>query len=573
MNIKQSFTLLFVAFGAITCLAQEKRGADIPWTTYEAENMKTKGTVMGPKYDPFLVETESSGQKCVKLNSKGQGVEFKSLKDANSIVIRYSLPDSKTGGGTNSTLGVYKNGKLLKALAVTSKYSMLYGSYPFTNDPQAGKPRNFYDEVRLKDIQINAGDVIKISRDDLKGDNAEFCIIDLVDLEKIPAPLTAPENSLSITDKSFLGENFNGNYTEAFKNCVGKAWETKKTVWIPAGTYKISGDIFVPNNVTIQGAGMWHSILEGDDSLYEDPSKRVRFYGNGSNIHISDFAIVGKLNYRSDDEANDAIVGNYGTNSTISRLWIEHTKVGVWVENSKNLLVEGCRFRNLIADGINFCVGMSESTMSNCTARGTGDDCFAMWPATFLFQKFPPGKNTITHCTAQLPFLANGAAIYGGESNKITNCVFTDISPGSAILISTTFPTEDAKVNNNFTGTTIIENCDIKTSGGFDHSWDWRSAIQICLDRRDISGLQINNVTIDNSLSDGIGVVTRLNNGKAPKLSNAVFNNVTISKFGIGAEGKKGLSIDKDAEGSIAVVNSNLSESRNDSKIFTILNQ
>jgi len=563
--------LILVAFIAIVSYAQDKPGATIPWTTYEAESMKSNGTVMGPKYGPFMVETESSGQKCVKLHKKGQYVQFKSLNKANSIVVRFSLPDNETGIGTKTHLGIYKNGTLLQTVEVNSKLTMLYGKYPFTNDPKAGKPRNFYDEVRIKNVDINEGDVIKIQRNDVKGNTAEYCIIDLVDLENIPAPLSAPENSISITDKSFTGNVVNGDYTDAFKQCVGKAWESKKIVWIPEGTFKISGDIIVPSNVTIQGAGMWHSVLVGDDSLYgEDASRRIKFYGNGSNIHLADFAIIGKLNYRADDEPNDGIVGAYGTNSTISRVWIEHTKIGVWVENSKNLIVEGCRFRNTIADGVNFCVGMNESTIKNCTARGTGDDCFAMWPATFLPQKFKPGNNTISHCTGQLPFLANGAAIYGGESNKISNCLFVDISPGSAILISTTFPTEDPLVNNNFTGTTVIENCEIKSSGGFDHSWDWRSAIQICLDRRSITGIQINNVKIENSLSDGIGIVSRMGE-KAPVLSDAVLNNVTIGKFGIGTEGKHGLYIDKDVNGRLTVIGSKISETKNESNSFTII--
>jgi hypothetical protein len=569
--IQTTAVLMLCVFSILKSMAQEKPGATVPWLTYEAESMKTNGTVLGPKYDPFLVETESSGQKCVKLNASQQFVQFKATKKANAIVIRYSLPDKPEGGGTTSTLVLYKNGKRMQDLDVSSRLTMLYGKYPFSNDPKMGKPRNFYDEVRTKDFPVNESDVVKIVREDKKGNTADFCIIDLVDLEEAPEPLKAPENALSVTDKEFMGNNFTGDYTQAFKQCVGKAWETKKSVWIPAGNYKITGEIMVPANVTIQGAGMWHTVLFGDDSLYEEePSRRVKFYGNGSNIHISDFSIMGKLNHRDDTEGNDAIVGCYGTNSSISRLWIEHTKIGVWVENCKNFTVEDCRFRNTIADGINFCVGMTESTMKNCTARGTGDDCFAMWPATFILQKFKPGKNSIVHCTAQLPFLANGAAIYGGESNKIANCLFTDISPGSAILISTTFPIEDNKNNNTFSGTTLVENCDIKTSGGFDHSWDWRSAVQICLDKKDISGIELNNVSITNSLSDGIGIVSRLNKDKEPVLSNTVFKNVTVSKYSTGTKGKFAFYIDKNVRGSVTVENSKLSETKNESGGFTI---
>lgn len=261
-------------------------------------------------------------------------------------------------------------------------------------------------------------------------------------------------------------------------------------------------------------------MLVGDESLYTDANKRVRLKGNGSNIHLSDFAIIGKLNYRNDNEPNDGIVGSYGTNSTISRLWIEHTKVGMWIENSKHLLIEDCRLRNTIADGINFCVGMTQSTIQDCTPRGAGDDCFAIWPATFDKQEYSPGRNLITHCTSQLPFLANGVAIYGGESNQVKNCSFIDISQGSAILVSTTFPTEDRRknINNNFSGSTVIENCDIKTSGCYYHEWDWRAAVQICLDKRNISGIEMNNLIIENSLSDGLSVIAKNVGGENRRL-------------------------------------------------------
>src|SRR5258706_5746139 len=170
-------------------------GADMPWTTYEAEDMKTTGTVLGPKYVPFLVETESSGQKCVKLAAAGEYVEFTAQSPANALVVRYSLPDSQTGGGINSTISLYKNGKPVKNLPITSHYSWLYGNYPFANRPSEGKPRNFYDEVRLKDLAIAKGDVLRLQ----KTYNDPHCIIDLVDLENVAPPLAAPANSLSVT--------------------------------------------------------------------------------------------------------------------------------------------------------------------------------------------------------------------------------------------------------------------------------------------------------------------------------------------------------------------------------------
>jgi parallel beta-helix repeat protein len=577
-HLPMKIKLLCAIAGLLASLkstAQPKYGADIPWTTYEAEAMYTTGKVLGPKYTPFQVETESSGQKCVKLGAAGQFIEFTSKGMANSLVLRYSLPDKKQGNGLLANLGIYVNGKVVRHEQISSRYSWLYGKYPFTNDPAGGHPRNFYNEIRIKDLHIGAGDKVRAAYSPAKDDGADYCIIDLVDLENISPALKQPENALSVTNPDFTGKGIVDDYTEAFRRCITKAAETGKTVWIPAGNFKISGDITLPAGLHMQGAGMWYTTLVGDNKLYGSAERRVRLKGDGSNIHISDFAITGKLTYRSDKEGNDGIVGSFGTNSSISRIWIEHTKVGMWIENSQNLKITGCRMRNTIADGINLCVGMSKSTIQNCTARGTGDDCFAIWPAAFAPQTFSPGHNLITNCTAQLPFLANGAAIYGGESNNVKNCLFKDISQGSAILISTTFPTANPEkgVDNNFSGTTVADNCEIATSGGFDHEWDWRAALEICVDKRAIKGVQISNLHITNSLSNAINVIAGKSPAKPLSFTDAVFENVDIHNYGLGKNKTYGLYVAKNANGSLQLRNSSITRIKIASKSFTMLNK
>ena len=85
----------------------------------------------------------------------------------------------------------------MRALSLTSRYSWLYGNYPFSNRPSEGKPRNFFDELRVKGLKIGRNDVIRLQRSDA---DAAYCIVDLVDLEDVPGPLPAPENSLSVLD-------------------------------------------------------------------------------------------------------------------------------------------------------------------------------------------------------------------------------------------------------------------------------------------------------------------------------------------------------------------------------------
>lgn len=546
------------------------RGAEIPWTTYEAEEMSTTGERVGPNYGPNQPQAEASQQQCVKL-AADKHVEFKALKAANTLVLRYSLPDGLSGGGQDSELELFQNGEWVRTIPVTSRLSWLYGSYPFTNELSGGHPRNFFDEVRIKDLPITAGDTLKLVK---KPDAAEFCLIDFADLEQVNPPTAQPENSLSATDPRF-GAAADGltDDTEALRKCIAAAVKEGRTVWLPPGEFKVTGDLKIPPNTVLQGSGMWHSTLIGDIAAYADSKTRVRIIGFGANIHLSDFAILGKLDYRKDAEPNDGIVGSFGNDSTIRRVWIEHTKAGIWVNNSANLLVEGCRFRNTIADGLNFCVGMVDSTASNCTSRGTGDDGFALWPATHMPQKFQPGGNRISHCTAQFPFLGNGAAIYGGHSNRIEGSLFTDVLSGCGVLISTTFPTADPDkgVDNHFDGVTVVEDSTLIRCGGFDQQIGWRGALQIFLERRGLSGLRLTNLLVSDSISDGVSLAGSKKGANA--LTDATFENLRIPNAGLGAPNRHGLSIKQNVGGELLLLNSEVASQMNESPRFIIRNE
>jgi hypothetical protein len=561
--------LLAAAFAG-SSYAAGGAGANLPWTTCEAEAMKTNGAVLGPKYEPYLVETEASGQRCVKL-AAGDYVEFAAPARANALVVRYSLPDAAKGGGVESTLRLLVNGQAVRTLALTSRYSHLYGSYPFSNDPAAGKPRNFYDEVRVKELAIAAGDVVRLQQPD---SGAPDCVIDFVDVENVAPPLAAPANALSVLDFGAGGRGATDD-TAALRNCIAEARRQGRVVWVPAGDYRLTGDIVLPSDVTIQGAGMWQTTFVGDETLYDQADRRVRFKLAGSRIHLADFAILGRLNYRNDSEPNDGIVGAQCADSSIARIWVEHTKVGAWIYNGTNLLIDGCRFRDLLADGVNLCVGTTGTIIQNCSTRGTGDDCFAIWPVPTdqgFVEGRRPGDNIIRHCTGQLPFLANGGAIYGGASNRIEDCLFSDITAGCGILISSTFPTSDAerKIDNNFTGTTVVRNCTLLRCGGYDHDWAWRGAFEICMDRRSISGLAVSQVEIRDSLSDAVRVVGPGSVKGEGTLSHARFEGVVVTNVGLGIPSRHGLWIREDAVGDLTVVASKISDIQNDSPRFVV---
>lgn len=557
-----SFLTAVLVFVPLAVRAQS--GATVPWTTYEAENMVTTGTVLGPQYGPNIVASESSGRKCVQLNATGQYVQFTNQAAANSLVVRYSVPDTVGGGGADYTLSLYTNNVFAGKLPLTSRYSWLYGSFPFTNSPASGSPRNFYDEVRTNGLALGAGVVVKLQKD--AGDSATNYVIDFADVENVAAPAGQPGGSVSVKSAPYnaAGDGVTDD-TLAMQNCLN----ANNNVWLPAGNYKITGSINIPAGRTLRGAGMWHTTLVGDASLYGSPAERITLNGAGSNIQLADFAIVGRLDYRNDSEANDGLGGTFGTNSSIARVWVEHTKAGAWLVNSRGLVVQDCRFRNTLADGIGLVVGMRSTTVTNCTARGTGDDCFAIWPADYFAQTYAPGLNVITRCTGQLAWLANGGTIYGGEANRIEDCLFQDMSYGCGILISTTFPVGA----NDFSGTTVAQRSFVERCGGFDPGRGWRAAVQLCLENKSLAGVNLNNLTITNSASDGVSIIAPGSSATTGvgTLSGALMANVTIPNYGLGTTGRHGLWASPESIGFLTVSNCTLAEYQDDSTNFAFI--
>ena len=416
-------------------------GAALPYRTYEAEEAETNAEVL-PYATDYLqsIQSEASGRQAVRLEKTGDYVAFTLSAPANSLVLRYSLPDSEDGAGLDSTLSLYLDGEKCQSLELTSRYAWVYGGYPYSNDVSQGNAHRFFDEVRLLlDETLPAGAVLSLQKDEQ--DEAAYYVIDFIDCELVPEPLAQPENSLSVADFGAVPNDGQDDY-EAFAACLAAAKEQGCEVWIPAGTFDFpERRALIADSTTVRGAGMWYSNLNGAGAAfkYQGTSK---FY---------DFSITGDVTVRRDsvDLAAFEANGKPATNITIENIWAEHTKVGVWTGDTQRMVIQGCRIRNTFADGINLCSGTSDTTIRNNNLRNTGDDCVAIWP-----WNGDCARNTISHNTIQIPTLANGVAVYGGGDNVVdSNHICDIINRGAGVDIGTQFP-----VAKGFTGPVTVSN-------------------------------------------------------------------------------------------------------------------
>ncbi|HEX6682645.1 MAG TPA: CARDB domain-containing protein, partial [Candidatus Limnocylindrales bacterium] len=564
------------------------RGAAVPYVSYEAEAGSYQGTLLTA--DPLRTfghtnfATESSGRQSVRLNSTGQFVEFTSANQANSIVVRNSIPDAPGGGGIEATISLYVNGTFLRKLTLSSRHSWLYGNTDgpeaLTNTPQADARRLFDESNALLSASHPPGTRFRLQRD--ANDTASFYIIDMIDLEQVAAPLSQPAGCTSITAYGAV-PNDGLDDTNALQRAVTDDQNgVISCVWIPAGQWRQEQKILTDDplnrgqhnqvgisNVTIRGAGMWHSQLytltQPQDVIggINHPHEGNFGFDIDGNTQISDIAIFGSGRIRGGDgnhEGGVGLNGRFGQNTRITNVWIEHANVGAWVGRDysnipelwgpgNNLEFSGMRIRNTYADGINFTNGTSNSRVFNSSLRNTGDDALAIWANKFVRSQATDSThdNHFVNNTVQLPWRANGIAIYGGFNNSIENNLIYDTMNYPAIMLATDHDPLP------FAGTTLIANNGIHRGGGVFWNEDQEfGAITLFAQGQDITGVTIRDTDIFDSTYDGIQFKT--GGGNMP---NVAITNVRIDDSNNGA----GILAMSGARGSAALTNVTITNS------------
>lgn len=424
-----------------------KTGAQLPYIEYEAEEVQTNSPLIGPNRTYLTQAAEASGRKAVKLTNTGHFVEFTLAEPANAMVLRFCIPDSADGAGAQHSLSLYLNDIHHRDLLLTSAYSWVYGAYPYTNNPSDGSPHHFFDDtVMLFEQVLPAGTRVRLQKD--IGDTASYYLIDLVDFERTEEPLPKPDGFLCLTDFGAEPDDTLDD-TDALRNAVAEAQTQGKGLWIPPGRFLITGRVNL-ENVTLRGAGIWHSLLQG---------LNVRLYSRGGTLILSDFKIDGLSTYRTSGQRT-GIEGRFGPGSCIERVWIEHTEAGIWVSGpSDGLTITGCRIRNTFADGLNLAFGVTNTLVEHCSIRNTGDDGLAMWSYT-QWGPGPNQNNLFRNNTIQLPMLANGIGLYGGTANTADgNWIRDTVVNGAGIQIANRFSSYP------FAGTTLIQNNRLERTG------------------------------------------------------------------------------------------------------------
>jgi hypothetical protein len=268
--------------------------------------------------------------------------------------------------------------------------------------------------------------------------------------------MSRPIGAVSVLD---FGADPSGRNSSAgaFRAAIEAGRRTRRPVWIPAGTFRI-GEQLTVDDVTIRGAGPWYSILTGEPvGLYgraaPNPSRRVV---------LRDFAIIGNVHERVDNVSRSGVGGALGGGSVISNLWIQHEKVGIWLDGPMTgVRIANVRILDTLADGINLHRGVSNVIVEHNFIRGTGDDGIAEWSEHDVNHHLLFRRNTVV-----APSLANGIALYGGREISVSdNLVSDSVTEGGGIHLGARFGSEP------FSGSIKIAGNRILRSGCLDPHW------------------------------------------------------------------------------------------------------
>ncbi|WP_410586868.1 discoidin domain-containing protein [Amycolatopsis sp. lyj-23] len=512
------------------------RGANMPYDMYEAEDGVLAGgaAVVGPNRTIGDLAGEASGRKAVTLNSTGSSVEFTTRASTNTLVTRFSIPDSAGGGGIDATLNVYVDGTFLKAIDLTSHYAWLYGAETGPgNSPGAG-PRHIYDEASaLLGTTVPAGHRIKLQKD---AANTTNYAIDFVNFEQATA-VANPDPAHFAVPAGFTQQDV--------QNALDKVRQdaTLTGVYLPAGNYSLSSKLNVYGKaITVTGAGPWFtkfSAPAGQENT--DIGIDVQSSANGSTF--SGFAVFGNYTSRIDGPGKVFNLTNVA-NLTIDNIWVEHQVVMVWGTNVDNTTIKNSRIRDTFADGVNLTNGSTGNHVTNNEARSTGDDSFALFAATDINQG-NQYDNVFENLTALTPWRAAGLAVYGGYSNTFRNLYIADTLTYSAITISSLdfgYP---------FLGfgpqPTTVQNASLVRDGG--HFWGQQvfPAIWLFSASKEFRGIRVSDVDIQSPTYSGVMFQTKYD-GTTPEhpVEDTVLTNVSITgahRSGDAFDAKSGIGI------------------------------
>jgi hypothetical protein len=408
-------------------------GAEIPFMVIEAEESVTNAIIRSGRNSRDNPTYFSSGRAVVELNVPGHYVRFNSPLRADRLTIRYSIPYNTTG-----FISLYINNKLAEEVFLESFRNWGGPNYSEDTNRRPGDAFRMFDETIIE-VDLQDGDLIELR----KGDDGSLPIvlIDFLDLEKTPEPLTKPNKSwLNVADFGLIGGS-GEDLSDEINNILSQAGDQSKNVWFPAGEYRIEKALRIPNNVEVMGAGKWHTIIRK-----RIPASRVESaFIMGTGNSISHLMIDDMLGYKRIGGKHYGIELN--SNGLVEDVWVRNTfGAGIKGEGIENTTIRNTRVYGSFSDAIHIKRDSKNCLIENTIIRNSGDDGLAIvsYDATGL-ENIDYRNNSVF-----FNYWGRGISMIGGDNCTIENNLVIDGASAGIVIGANTFDGKPTPFCTNF---------------------------------------------------------------------------------------------------------------------------
>ncbi len=238
---------------------------------------------------------------------------------------------------------------------------------------------------------------------------------------------TQPPNSLSIV--TYGASTGSSDNTTAIQNCINAAQTQGKGVWIPSGTWKITGALQA-TGITISGAGMSNAIIYRQQNSSSVVATQIGL----TRCTVRDIGIDGNGTARG-------VNASYGFNIDgvgwlVERVKISHSDAGMWASGSSGT-IQNCQAITTYADGLNINNGDGPNklganlTVQNCLVDGHGDDGIAINSQGISLGRQNMQNPKVLNNESRNGQAANGLRIAGGVNSMVTGNNVHDDGPNT----------------------------------------------------------------------------------------------------------------------------------------------
>jgi parallel beta-helix repeat protein len=237
---------------------------------------------------------------------------------------------------------------------------------------------------------------------------------------------TQPANSLSIV--TYGASTASSDNKTAIQNCINDAQSQGKSVWIPAGTWKIQSS-FSATGITISGAGMTSAII-----YRQKPNASTDTQIYLTRCTVRDIGIDGNGTARNNGTA-DTGFNLDGVGWLVERVKFQHTDAGTWASGS-NGTIQNCQVATAYADGFNINNGDGPNklganlTVQNSSVNGSGDDGIAINSQGISLGRTNMASPKVLNNTQTNSNGANGIRIAGGSNSVVQGNLVSNQTTG-----------------------------------------------------------------------------------------------------------------------------------------------